>query len=441
MADDPNVPPGARPAHAVPAEPPKAGGGAPIAAILAGLLILALLVWALWATFADDDESAGPEAGITLEQVADDADALEGTRVVVSGQIDDILNDEDAIAAGTAGATGFTLGEEGEVLIVGVDVATMAVLAENEEIAEGDVVQVGGVVHTFDEAAFEEDLGVDLDGGLFNPFDERPAIAATAINLVPVITTRGENVRLTLDTIDDDPREYLGQRVQVRDAEVDEVLSPRVVALTDDVVAILPENLAGQVSDGDTVQLDGTVVETSSARLLNELRLDTADDLFDELGIDEPEIAEYEVAIVTSRVTGGSGETPGAETSGTQTDELTAGGRSLLPVPTDGLESFVGQEVRGTNLLVQQVVPENGFFVGPEGTSLDGWVFVEFGDEIGPNEQGEIPAEGDRVDLVGPVSESTEGFANALELNAEQERAIEQQGAFINAELVDPAGE
>jgi hypothetical protein len=283
--------------------PRRSSGGSAVAWAIAAVVILGLLAWALWATFADDD-SAGPEAGVTLQQVASDPAELAGSQVVVSGQIADVLTEEDVIGADLTGPSAFILGEDGEVLVVGVDMPEMAALAGNEEIAEGDVVQVSGTVHAFDAAAFEEELGAELDEGLYEPFAGRPAITATDVDLVPVTAAAaGEDVRVTLEALRDDPQAFLGQQVQVGDATVEQVLSPRVVALSDDLVAILPAGQAGQVDPGATVQLDGTVVETSTARLANELNLDAGGDgLFEELGIEEPEIADYEAAIVASGI-------------------------------------------------------------------------------------------------------------------------------------------
>ncbi len=272
-----------------------------------GLLLVAALAWALIATF-DDEQSAGPEAGITLAELTSDPEGLFGSRVVVSGEISDVVGGEDeAITARATPATGFVLGEVGQsVLVVGTRIPQLAALRGDEDLAEGDVVQVTGTVREFDLAALEEDLGADLADDAFSPFEDRPVLVASAVNLVPTTARQqGEQIVLSADELTDSPAEYLAQRIMVRDFTVgqpDDILSPRAATLDDDVLVVGasgPTNL----SPGFTGTVTGTLIEASTARLLDTIDLPqgaTSTNLFEEIGIDEQTFGEYDYVLVAN---------------------------------------------------------------------------------------------------------------------------------------------
>ena len=278
----------------------RSGNGGMMA--LLGLLIVGLLAWALWATFWQSEESAGPDVGVTLSDLADDPEEFYGQRVVVSGQIDDVLQEDNAVDVADTGTAGFVLGDEAEVLVVGSNLPELTAIQENESIAEGDIVQVTGVVQAFDQAEFEDALGAPLEGGTFGEFDDRPAIQAMAVNLVPVVPTQGEQQRVSLEALEDDPNEFLGSQVTVREARIEEIVSPRVAALSDDVLVITPPNASG-LTAGQAVEVTGRVVEISTVQLVNTLGLDNEDALFEELEIDENDLEGFDVAIVANSVT------------------------------------------------------------------------------------------------------------------------------------------
>ncbi len=278
-------------------------GGGPLIGLLA-LLVVALLVWALWATFWQEEDSAGPDVGVTLSDVADDPEEYYGQRVVVSGQIDDVLEEDDAVGSDDTGAAGFVLGDEAELLVIGANLPALAAIGANEEIAEGDVVQVTGTVQAFDEAEFESELGADLEAGVFEDFDDRPAIRATAVSLVPVVASQGEQRRVSLQALEDDPGEFLGSQLTIRETAVEEVISPRVVALSDDVLVVTPAGSPG-LADDQAVEVNGRVVEVSTVQLVNALSLEEEDQLFTELEVTQDDIDDYEVAVVAGSVTPG----------------------------------------------------------------------------------------------------------------------------------------
>jgi len=114
---------------------------------------------------------------------------------------------------------------------------------------------------------------------------------------------------------------------------------------------------------------------------------------------------------------------------------LTAGGTNLLPVPSGGLAKYEGQAATGTDVTVQSVVKDEGFWVG---SSKQDRVYVEYGGDVGTDEnRGFEPKVGDRVDLTGPVRPAPANPAQTLNLPTEDARLVSQQGAYINAENAD----
>lgn len=299
--------------RAGPTPPPdkRRGNGATIA--LLGVLLVGAVAWALVATFWDNNESSGPEAGITLSELTSDPEALFGSRVVVSGEIRDVVGQEDeAITADTGAATGFVLGAGSQAaLVLGKQIPQLAALRADQDLAEGDVVQVTGTAREFDIAALEEQLGTDLADDEFSVFENRPVLLASAVNLVPTTArAQGEQLALTADELTDSPQEYLTQRITVRDLTVDEpddILSPRAVALSQDIV-VIGANGPTNLSPGFTGTVSGTLIEASSARLLNSVNLPqgaTTADLFEEIGLDEQAFGEYDYALVANKFQAG----------------------------------------------------------------------------------------------------------------------------------------
>lgn len=290
--------------------PPPAGrsGRRGAAAAVVVTLLFGLAGWALVATFVGD-EVDGPEAGITLSEVASDPEGLYGSTIVVSGEISAVLGAQETIGAQTAAGTGFVLGEdEQQVLVVGAGIPQMAALRGNEDVAEGDVVQVTGRVREFDLAALEEAVGSQLVEDDFTPYSDRPVLVASAVNLIPTTARQqGERIALSADELTDSPAEYLGMQLTVRDvsvADAGEVLSPRAVTLDNDVL-VLGARGRTNVQPGFRGTVAGTLIEASTARLLNTIELprgaeDTA--LLDELGVDARQLDAYDYVLVASRI-------------------------------------------------------------------------------------------------------------------------------------------
>lgn len=143
------------------------GGGR--AAAIVGILVILVAVWIVLAAF---DDSAGPQQGVTLEQVTDEPDELEGRSVTVSGEL------AEFVVPGRA----FPLGEgfRDTVLVIPASGTQVPPLEED------DVLQVTGVVHArFEPAELDDETDLAVEDEIFDPFDGRPVIVATSITEIP----------------------------------------------------------------------------------------------------------------------------------------------------------------------------------------------------------------------------------------------------------------
>lgn len=113
---------------------------------------------------------------------------------------------------------------------------------------------------------------------------------------------------------------------------------------------------------------------------------------------------------------------------------VTTEGTQLLP-PPDDFPALSGEEVRGSAVEVQSVSFDEGFWVGP---GEDERVFVE--SDLDDRDGGFMPRTGDRLDLTGEIQEAPANAARRFRLSAQDGRLLQSQGAFIDADTVQPAG-
>jgi hypothetical protein len=122
---------------------------------------------------------------------------------------------------------------------------------------------------------------------------------------------------------------------------------------------------------------------------------------------------------------------------GSDAGRLNAGGAQLLPPPAGGLSGQVGETVTGTDVVVQAVNGNEGFFVG---SSTKDRVYVEWGGDVGENEASRFqPQEGDKVNLTGPLQAAGPEQLRKLKLSEADAQLVRSQGAFVNADRVSEA--
>ena len=136
-------------------------------------------------TRLEQDQMAPPaEAGmtgeimnVTVAEITSDMATYAGKSVAVREEVEEVLGpnaftlDEDALFAG---------GIDDELLVVSAQESLPLI---NDELGS-KTVTVWGTVRAFDLAAFEQDIGFDLDDNLFADWAGRPAIVARAVQTV-----------------------------------------------------------------------------------------------------------------------------------------------------------------------------------------------------------------------------------------------------------------
>jgi hypothetical protein len=139
------------------------------------------------------------------------------------------------------------------------------------------------------------------------------------------------------------------------------------------------------------------------------------------------------VGLLLSLLSGGDDDDAAGGGAGS-TASLTATGKSLLPVPAEGLGALAGEPAKGKALEVVSVNGNEGFSVA-KGNSDP--VYVELGGDVGTNEASSFqPKVGQKVNLAGPLQQAGNNVANRLKLEPDDARLVESQGAFVNADRV-----
>ncbi len=143
---------------------------------LVGVLVAMAAIVGLW-VWAGGDDSAGPERGVTVEDVAEDeafgddgfADGLAGQQVTVSGNVSEVVS-ASAVRLG-----GDDFGGDG-LLVVGVS---------KTDLDEGDDVRATGTVRKFDAAQFETEFGWDFyDDAVYDPWKDENVLVARSTTML-----------------------------------------------------------------------------------------------------------------------------------------------------------------------------------------------------------------------------------------------------------------
>ncbi len=255
----------------------------------AALVILALILWQLFA----EEQSAGPEAKATVSNITDNPQEYYDSTVTVSGEVGELL-----------GPRAFTIGTEddvggGTLLVIGAKQLPQIIEGEAEEIAADDVVQVSGPVQEFNIAEIEDEIGFDLEDGLFSEYEGKPVVVANTVDLTAEAADAGaQNVQASLSDITDEPEEYYGQTVEVKGI-VDETIEANAFVLIDPapagegnaseendvaagegVLVVNGDGFAPNLGEGQRVQVKGKFQEFDLEAFEEELGVDLENDAF-----------------------------------------------------------------------------------------------------------------------------------------------------------------
>lgn len=166
-----------------PAGGPREGARAQALTFVLVLGVLGALGLAIWAWA--DDESAGPNTGVSVQDVVEDAEDYLGEQVTVSGEVGEV---EFRTGGAEPGRTAFTIGDDA----FGTNLLVVEPGAVRGFLDEDSVVQVTGTVRRFDPERFGDAFDDDswFTGDVFEERDEQPVVVAQSIDpTVPITGT------------------------------------------------------------------------------------------------------------------------------------------------------------------------------------------------------------------------------------------------------------
>lgn len=258
----------------------------PLAALILEMIVFVLLTlwlfpstWEVTGAIFDEDQSAGPELGVTFSEVADHPQPMWGHIVTVSAQVKEIINGRVVLLGNDKPIVGDV------VLVVSArHLAALNASSLGTGLTDGDVVQVTGEVRHFDVAALEADLGIDLDK--VADYDGEAVIVASEIELNPAVGggagdpefggSAGPEVGVTIKDIHNNPERYYGRRVAIS-GEVEHVFGPYAAWVRDEGVVVVRRVADVAWFDEASVLVTGEVRRFDPAALEAELGI-TLDD-------------------------------------------------------------------------------------------------------------------------------------------------------------------
>jgi hypothetical protein len=224
------------------------------------------------------------------------------------------------------------------------------------------------------------------------------AVVATAQgekreSTAPMIAAGAQGTRVELNDLEDNAQRYTGKTISV-DAEVDEVLGPRVFKIDQghwfnlggEMLVIMPTHLAALVREDDRVTVTGTVKEFVRAEFDREWGFDMTDEIEVEL--------KTRPVLVASRVVGGNdnvalmiqtGQTGQQQaqqgrqtddrpvgTTGEKMDERFNAGRMVTNLSdlADADHEFVGRDVQIESVRIEKTAKGGGFWARSGNTSI-----------------------------------------------------------------------
>ncbi len=231
---------------------------------------------------------------VTVAEIASNLSQFAGQQVAVRSEVEEIISptafklDEDALLAG---------GIDNDLLVLSANQNNGLL---NDQLVDQTVV-VQGTVRQFDLAAFESELGYDLDDTLFTDWAGKPALIAMEIRpvnmeanvMIPNAGMTGELRALTVAEITSNLTELVGQPVAVA-GQVEEVISPTAFSIDEDatfaggidndlLVVAAGQNIPfiNDELDDKTVLVAGPVRQFDLAAFEQEIGYDLDDAMFE----------------------------------------------------------------------------------------------------------------------------------------------------------------
>lgn len=256
-----------------------------LAAIGSGIAILTIMIWPnippVYGALFDFDQSAGPEVGVSMSEVARHPEVMWGKTVTISARVDQSLSPHSLLLGNDKPVVG------DKVLVVSESKLgdLVLLLAESDTVLEeGDVIQVTGVVREYEPAELEASLGVNLDKEALSGYSSPAVLVAEEIDVdVPIASAAGDqefggsagyDLGVTISDVTAHPQEHAGLTVTVSGEVEEHLLTPHAFLLGDDAL------LAVTKTPRPELFVEATVYITGEVRLFN------LKDTERELGID-----------------------------------------------------------------------------------------------------------------------------------------------------------
>jgi hypothetical protein len=247
----------------------------------------------------DEDQSAGPELGVTLSEVVDHPDPMWGASVTISARVDRVIDARTMLIGNDKPVVG------DKVLVVGTAELVRLLDQPAPLIPVGAVAQVTGVVRPFDIPALEAATGADLDDAALAGYDRRSAMVVDAIALNPggigqgdpeMGASAGYDSGVTIQEIRRDPERYLGQSVLVS-GEVERVFGPYAFWVRDVGVLVISPTPRPGLFDESSAYVRGEARRFDRAALEAELGIDLDDGRLAEFAGQPVIVAEWIVQL------------------------------------------------------------------------------------------------------------------------------------------------
>ena len=280
-----------------------------VAAILADAALVVGLAWwlfpSIWAVgvaVVDIDQSAGPEIGVNLREVAKNPDVMWGRTVTISAEVDRLFGAHAVLIGNDAPFVGVKV-----LVVAATPLDGLLTNPDRGPITRGDVIRVTGRVQRFDLPTLERDLALDLSVPP-GEYDGSSVVVVEMIELDPPqhagpgdkefpAGSSGYEIGITVNDIVARPDQYVGEVVEVSD-EIDEpALTPHAFVLGDEQLLVVSAVLTPDVFIEATAYVTGEVRLFDLAVMESELGIDLDDAMLASF-VGEPVLIARAVSVV-----------------------------------------------------------------------------------------------------------------------------------------------
>ena len=257
--------------------------------ILAGMLTFQVFpsVWAVGNAVFDYDQSAGPDRGINLAEVADHPETMWGRTVTISATVEKIISPQMM----RIGRQSLFIDEE-VLILAPAPLDTLLEEGEPGPIATGDVARVTGLVRRYEPDALATELSLDPTAQGFRAYGGKSVLVAEQIELNPPRAvgpgdkdfssgSDGFDIGITSFDLANDPGgKYIGKVVTVS-GEIENVFaSTHALHLSDHKLLVVTDEPRPDLFVEATAYVTGTVRLFELNEIESELGMDLDDDEF-----------------------------------------------------------------------------------------------------------------------------------------------------------------